>query len=562
VVLKPGEQAASNRKLAQSVQEAVAWSPDAEKYVELLASFARIERGLASLPAPALRTQPRLLQYLPAGTVVYGAVPNLGGTIRQAVNLAEQQSAENPVFREWWNSNAGQDLKHLIDRVQTITPLLGDELVFVLATGAGTGNEHVPVVAAEVQQGKQPDLTAAIEALRAEAGAGPLPYHITGSVMVVSDSNEHLQWVLGNMGQGASTPFATAVAARYQRGAGWLLGMDIERALSTVETPSEAAMLGVQQMKHLFLEQREIQGSEENEVTLTFKGPRMGMASWLASTGSGGAAEYLPSNAVFSLYASTREPRQLFEELTSQISAANPSGGNIFAEAESKLGAGFAAGLAGALGTESAFAFEGISTSGPVWMTAALVNDPSTLDSSIRKVVDVFNSELGTEQQGHRITVSQETADGRLWNTMKAGNLPITITWTYDQGYLVAGSDRGAVLRAIATKNGGSALIWSAAFQQQYPAAAGMHPSAFVWLNTKGALEGFASMVSSPALQKLMSERDPILVVFSGTIEQIRSSSRTRISGLIVDAMLLESVSKARIGTAASNPLVGGPGRR
>ena len=54
VLLSPGEQAASNPALASSVQDAVAWSPDANEYLELLASFVKIERQLAeSLPGRA-----------------------------------------------------------------------------------------------------------------------------------------------------------------------------------------------------------------------------------------------------------------------------------------------------------------------------------------------------------------------------------------------------------------------------------------------------------------------------------------------------------------------------
>ncbi len=78
----------------------MSWSPDAETYIALLASFAKIEKQIAGLPSPALRTESRLLQYLPPNAVLYGAVPNLGGTIGQAMALAEQQSVENPVFRE------------------------------------------------------------------------------------------------------------------------------------------------------------------------------------------------------------------------------------------------------------------------------------------------------------------------------------------------------------------------------------------------------------------------------------------------------------------------------
>jgi hypothetical protein len=200
--------------------------------------------------------------------------------------------------------------------------------------------------------------------------------------------------------------------------------------------------------------------------------------------------------------------------------------------------------LAAAFGTETAFALEGFSVAGPVWVLAVLVNDPATVDTSIARLADTFNAELAPEDQAKRITFTQETAGGYRWTTMKPGSAPLSVTWTYDGGYLVAASDRAAATRAIATRQGGSPLVWSAAFQQQLPASAGLHPSAFAWLNTKGVLQDFAALVPNPTIQKLIAERDPILVVFNGTVEQIHAASRTRISGLVLDAMLMESLTR------------------
>jgi hypothetical protein len=64
-------------------------------------------------------------------------------------------------------------------------------------------------------------------------------------------------------------------------------------------------------------------------------------------------------------------------------------------------------------------------------------------------------------------------------------------------------------------------------------------------VNTKGALGILSALSSNPAIAKLATERDPILVVFDGTPEQIHAASRTRISGLIMDAMLIESLGRA-----------------
>ncbi len=559
VLLKAGEQASSNPALSSSVRNAVSWSPDAQTYTALLDSFAKIEKQLAELLQPALRTQSALIQYLPANVVVYGAVPNLGGTIDQAMGLFEQQSAQNPAFRDWWNSGSGQELRQLIDRIQTLTPLLGAEVVFALSSD-GPGMTHsIPMCLAEVQPGKEADLAAALSALASGTGATPPPYHLTNSLIVVSDSQANLDWVVGRLGQGAATPFAQAIAARYARGAGWLFGVDVESSLPAIPVNSGADFTGASQVKHVFFDQRSVQGAEENEVTLTFRGPRTGLASWLADGGSGGAAEYISSDAVFASYVSIREPRQLYDELVAQLAKLEPTLNSNLAEAEAKLGVNFGTDLAAAFGTESAFALDGLSVTGPVWMMTMLVNDPIAIDNSIRKLADAFNAQLGPEDQAKRVTLQQETVDGRVWTTVKSSLIPLAVTWTYDRGYLVAASDRGEAARAIATRNGGSALVWSPSFQQQLPSSSSLHPSGFAWLNTKGALQGLAALISNPVLQKLMTERDPVLAVFDGSTEQIHAASRTRLSGLLMDMMLLQNLGRTSTGTPAATLRQGRP---
>jgi hypothetical protein len=173
-----------------------------------------------------------------------------------------------------------------------------------------------------------------------------------------------------------------------------------------------------------------------------------------------------------------------------------------------------------------------------------MANDPVVIDSSLGKLVEAFNAELGPDEQSKRIVVGQESAGGRTWSTMKPGGLPLSIIWTYDRGYLVAASDRGVAERAIATRNGGAPLVWSPEFLGQLPSSAGLHPSAFAWLNAKGALGMLATLAASPALAELAAGRDPILVVFDGTPEQIHAASRTRVAGLIMNVMLIEGLGR------------------
>jgi hypothetical protein len=177
------------------------------------------------------------------------------------------------------------------------------------------------------------------------------------------------------------------------------------------------------------------------------------------------------------------------------------------------------------------------------------VNDASTLEITIHRLVDFMNAELEKAGKTGRMALEQEVVDGRTWTTMRFPQQPMAITWTYDRGYMIAASDRGTAARAIANRSGGSPLVWSPAFQQQLSPSAGLHPSGFAWLNTKGAFEGLAALVPNPAIQKLIAERDPILVIFSGTMEQIRAISRTRLSGLVMNLMLLQGLDRTRTGS-------------
>ena len=159
-------------------------------------------------------------------------------------------------------------------------------------------------------------------------------------------------------------------------------------------------------------------------MTLTFKGPRMGMASFLANSGSGGAAEYIPSDVIAAAFASTREPKQMFDEMLALATRSDPLVSSRLAQVESVLGVSFSNDLAASVGTESAIGIESLSTQGPVWIMAALVNNPATLDSSIRRLVDAWNAASAKEGRTERIMLEQETANGQTWTSMKASSAP------------------------------------------------------------------------------------------------------------------------------------------
>ena len=92
-LLKRGEHAATNESLeAIDTPAAIAWSQDAEKYLALLGDLQKIEKAVMEAPG-SLRTQSRLLPLLPAGTVFYGAAPNVGDELARAIEARVRESA-------------------------------------------------------------------------------------------------------------------------------------------------------------------------------------------------------------------------------------------------------------------------------------------------------------------------------------------------------------------------------------------------------------------------------------------------------------------------------------
>jgi ferric-dicitrate binding protein FerR (iron transport regulator) len=530
--LTPGEQAASTVALdSVSIEQALAWSEDSEKYFSVLAEIMGIEKDLAAAPGPALRTEPRLLAYLPAGTQAYLAIPNLHGTIQQALVLMDQRAAENETLREWWSSEDVRDLRETIDRIQQIAPLLGDEVVFLHA-----GDPGAPLVLAEIQDGREEELRTAIAEL---AGDHEVSYEIADGLLLVSDNAEHLTMMDASLGGDASSPFAQEIALRYENGVSWLTAVNVKALTAeAADGNDEAAIFGVSTMSYLFFEQ----GAEGNDATLSFNGSRTGIASWLATPGPAGSAEYVSSEAVAAFSASMRDPRELFDEIIAQLDSESQTAAEL-AEFEAETGVSVGLDIAASLGTDVTFAVERPAAPLSGWFVAVEALNPGALDEAARRLVDAYNVERQQSgDEGPQLTYAVETVNGVSWRSVAAVDGSEVLHWTYDRGYLIASMDRALAARAIAVRESGSPLIHTSAFQQRFPPTSGLHHSGFFWFNTNGVVAELASMADSPALRGLLDSRDPLLVIFDGEAERIHAASRNRLTGVLLDAVLVNGI--------------------
>ena len=533
--LTPGQQAASTVALGSvSMEQALAWSEDAEKYFGVLAEIMSIEKDLAAMPGPALRTESALLAQLPAGTRAYLAIPNLHGTIQQALVLMDQRAAENEVLREWWSSEEVSKLRETVDRIQQIAPLLGDEVVFLHA-----GDPGAPLLLAEIQDGREDELRMAIEEL---AGEHKAAFEAVGGLLLVSDTAEHLTMMNAALGGGASSPFAEEIALRYQQGVNWLTAVGVKAfASDAAEGNEEAQILGMSTMDYLFFEQ----GADGNEATLSFNGSRTGIASWLATPGPAGSAEYVSSEAVTAFSASMRDPQQAFDEIIAQLGEGSDAAAKL-AEFQTETGVSVGLDIAASLGTDLTLAVERPAALFSGWFVAVEAVNPGALDEAARRLVDAYNAQRQeSDSEGPQLAYAVADVNGISWRSIAAADGSATLHWTYDRGYLIASMDRALAARAISVRESGSPLIRTAAFQQRFPPTSGLHHSGFFWFNTNGVVAELASMADSPALQSLLNSRDPLLVVFDGEAERIHAASRSRLTGVLLDAVLVNGIPRA-----------------
>lgn len=528
-VLKPGQMAATNVALESSdIRRTVAWSAEADRYLAVLAELASLEPQLTALASVPARTQAAVLGALPRDVVMYVAAPNVGDRMERALALMNERAAQNAGFAEWWNSAETAKLREAVSDLARVSPMLGEETVFTVSLSE-TGS--VPVVLAPVKAGMERTLEAALEEIRASRGVA-FVWRIGAGRLTLAATQAHLEWALRTAGQGASSPFAQEIAAHYARGAGWMAAVQPGTRLR--QTTGREFPL-----RYVFFEQRRTAAGDENEMMLGFAGTGAQAPAWLAASGGSAAAEYFSGQAHLVLAASTREPRQIYDELLEQALRVRPEAAAKLAEAEQRLGIRLREDLAGALGTDFAIGIETPTVPTPGWLAVVEVVRPGVLDSSIAKMIDAINASLPAEQASRRLVLTQETAGGRGWKTVRSPGAPTAVTWTYHANFLVAGPDRATVERAIATREGGLTLVQNPAFRTMLPAGTGVHPAGFVWVNVGEALRGLAAGLTNPAVKAILDSRGPALVTFSSDGERIRAASRTSFASLLLDAMMV-----------------------
>jgi hypothetical protein len=107
----------NNRRLLEPIGNI----PPAEaesRYFAMMGELSRISKQIEALPMPSLRTESKLMKYLPADTVVYVAIPNLSGTVADATKIFEERLRQSPALQEWWDTKQVSEIRTMAEKLR------------------------------------------------------------------------------------------------------------------------------------------------------------------------------------------------------------------------------------------------------------------------------------------------------------------------------------------------------------------------------------------------------------------------------------------------------------
>jgi hypothetical protein len=534
-VLNPGEQVSTHPSLGPvPVSQEIAWSRNLDEYLRLLEELNALRKDLhQAMASPSLRYSTRLLELAPPGTTFYAGIPNLSTNVLEAHRLIQERMATSPILEAWWNEvfqSGAVDLDAILQQVAEFGDHLGDEIAVAM-----------PVSAVHDAQGPPPGLlmlaeTADGEALRTYLeGKFTELNHGEGNLILVDDpstvppggdpENRVLIWVRpelvalavdpGALQQLAATldgepnPFVGEalygeLAEVYSHGADWVVAADMERILVdrlAAEDPEDVGRMleltGMADISQLVLERKQSTDSTtvNYRATVSFDGPRRGLAGWIAEPAPMASLEFISPEANLVSAFLLKDPAQLVEDL---LAILGPSGANL--EEQLQLLAQTAdtnllEDLAATLGGEIALAVDGPMLPTPSWKVITEVYDAPRLQNTLERLIERIG--VMVMINGERwLTLDRETHGGRTYYTIRITKVDTTVYYTYEGGYLIAGPSRAILDRAVQYRNSGYTLTSSARFAALLPQDGHANFSGLTYQNLQSVLGPLADFWS------------------------------------------------------------------
>ena len=521
-VLHPGDQTTTQPTLDRiPVEQDVAWSRNSAEYVALLREFRALGREIDAALQPELRDGTELLDIAPAGTAVYFAIPNMSDELARAYGMLQDRIATSVVLQNWWNdvvlaSGEGGRIEEIIERIRTFGEYLGGEIVMTLqlapdgrveplfvarVSDAAAFKAHVAGEIAEIESELgRPGTFRLIEGeLPSAAAPDPegLCFWIRGDVLAVAPTVEPFRALERSLGgeEGArffGSSLHTRLSELYAGGVEWVVGVDLERLLSVDPSVREhLEPLGLSDVQHLIGERLERDGRTENRVALIFDRPRRSLAAWLAEPAPIGALDYVGPEANLAGAFAMKDMEVVVKELLQLVDQ------ETLDRFQHEERIDLLRDVASPLGGELAVALDGPVLPTPSWKVILEVYDPAKLVGTIEWLVGRINQEAQEHSGTAALTLERETVGDREYFRLGSTAAPLTVHFTFDDGYLVAGPSRSLIDRAIANRAAGVRLIDSANFLGQLPRDSEVDFSGMLYQNLGSILDPAAETLKT-----------------------------------------------------------------
>ena len=477
-ILHPGDQIATSANLEPvSVRDDIAWSRNRDKLIQQLES---LRSGLSEIRMPDLRYSSKLLGRLPANTAFFASIPNLGDYLGEAQAVFQQKMAESPELRAWWTGR-GIEVDPVLAKLRAATGYLGNEIVLAGIKGAD-GHPQAPVFVAETRREGFAEFLKDLKVpLRVESRNGLVAFGPEqSSVAAVAAALE------SQAGGFAGTPFYSRIEESYRNGAGILVAAD----LNTMGASQAAGGA-----RYFIAEAKQVSGQMEARGAIGFDGPRTGIASWLAAPAPMGSLDYVSPDATIVTAFVVKNPVVIFDEIGSLRGMTQMDAGKALVDAQQQTGIDLRNDLAAALGGEFSLSLDGAAIPVPSWKLVIEAYEPQKVQSTIRKMVDVYNRE--TVKAGNLpVKAAEETFEGRTYYSLIGNGGPLTeFHYTFAGGYMIAGPSRALVTRALQVKTAGTSITRSAAFMALVPRDRYSNFSAVIYQNLGTTLAPIAGLL-------------------------------------------------------------------
>jgi hypothetical protein len=554
-----GDQLSTTDNLTpEPLAQQISWSQDREKYLPLLAQFTTLQHLLEQIPLPQTRYSSDLLGRVPADTLLYISIPNLGDFLTQANQIFQDQLKQSPALQQWWDQGHDgntEDLDSLIEKLHQASQYLGDEVVIV---GTNQNRTRGFAILADLQQSgldeflrKQFSSPTGLIVLdeKSLASTPTSPATKSGGYALIrqreavfSNSIATLQQINAQLNKGASGfaagAFGQQIAAAYNRGAGVILAADLHQMvagkLSAGGKGTEAIEnSGMNEVQYLIAEHRETNGLPENHLDLQFSGTRQHAASWLAAPAPIGSLDFVTPNAAIAVAFLSKDPTMIADDLMA-MAANQPTQNTKWSESEAKLGINFRDDLAANLGGDFLLSLDGPVLPTPSWKAVIEVHNPQGLENTLERLAQSLRDQVqGTQTHPLAIESSQVGAQ-RFYSVQDLTSGATVAQYIFSDGYMIVAPNRALLIEALHTHASGDSLARSTAFKGLLPKDENENYSAIAYQNLGPVLTPLLSQVSAEsaqAIRQLAADSRPTAICAWGKDTRIEAASNSHLFG-------------------------------